>query len=102
MVGVLSLNKGLLPFGSFCTSCFFAMMITVYVIRSLDGSRYTGISKDVNIRLAEHNSGRNRYTKAHMPWAIEYVEQHEGWQQAREREKYLKSAAGKRWLQSRM
>jgi len=27
-------------------------------------------------RLKEHNSGKNRYTKANLPWEIVYTEQH--------------------------
>ena len=74
-------------------------MITVYVLRSLkDNARYTGMAKDVNNRLTEHNAGKNRYTKTHRPWIIIYTEQHPDWNTARVREKYLKSAAGKRWL----
>ena len=74
-------------------------MITVYVIQSLkDGTWYTGMAKDVTLRLKDHNSGRNMFTKGHLPWKIIYTEQHPSWVEARVREKYLKSAAGKTWL----
>jgi len=49
-------------------------------------------------RLNEHNTGKNRYTKAHIPWEIIYTETHPDWATARVREKYLKSTAGKKWL----
>ncbi len=75
-------------------------MITVYVIESLfDQTRYTGITKNVNNRLHEHNSGKNRFTKGHRPWKIIYTEDHPDWETARKKEKYLKSAAGKKWLE---
>jgi len=46
-------------------------MITVYVIKSLlDKTWYTGIAIDEIKRLKEHNSGKNRFTKGHMPWEI--------------------------------
>jgi len=71
-------------------------VITVYVIQSLkDGTWYTGMAKDVALRLKDHNSGRNRFTKGHLPWKIIYTEQLPSWAEARVREKYLKSAAGK-------
>ena len=50
------------------------------------------------VRLKEHNEGKNRFTKGHLPWKIIYTEKHPDWATARQREKYLKSAAGKKWL----
>ena len=74
-------------------------MITVYVIESLqDETWYTGIAIDAVARLKEHNAGKNRFTKGHRPWKIIYTETQSDWMSARQREKYLKSAAGKKWL----
>jgi len=74
-------------------------MVTVYVIESLsDKTWYTGMTLNVIRRLQEHNSGKNRFTKGHLPWEIIYSEDHPDWETARKREKYLKSAAGKNWL----
>jgi len=74
-------------------------MITVYVIESLsDYTWYTGMAKNALHRLAEHNSGKNRFTKGHLPWKIIYTELHPDWETARKREKYLKSSAGKIWV----
>ena len=74
-------------------------MVTVYVLLSLkDKATYVGMAIDVTNRLKEHNSGKNRYTKAHLPWKIIYTEEHPDWSTARIREKYLKSTAGKNWL----
>ncbi|HLP39390.1 GIY-YIG nuclease family protein [Lacibacter sp.] len=74
-------------------------MIVVYVIESLtDNTSYTGMAKDAEHRLMEHNAGKNRFTKGHRPWKIIYTETHLDWASTRSREKYLKSAAGKRWL----
>ena len=78
---------------------FFAFMVTVYVLISLkDEATYVGMALDAAKRLKEHNSGKNRYTKAHLPWKIIYTEEHPDWAAARIREKYLKSTAGKNWL----
>ena len=49
-------------------------------------------------RLAEHNGGKNRFTKDHRPWKIVFMETHPDWATARKKEKYLKSTAGKSWL----
>ncbi len=74
-------------------------MAYVYVLKSLlDGARYTGIALDPYARLKEHNNGKNRYTKGHLPWQIVYTEELPDWKAAREREVYLKSAAGRKWL----
>ena len=56
------------------------------------------MAKDANARLKEHNNGKNRFTKGHLPWQLIYTEVHPNWESARKREKYLKSAAGKTWL----
>jgi putative endonuclease len=74
-------------------------MVTVYVLLSLkDKATYVGMALSATSRLKEHNSGKNRYTKAHIPWKIIYTEQFPDWATARIREKYLKSTAGKNWL----
>jgi predicted GIY-YIG superfamily endonuclease len=76
-------------------------MVEVYVIESsTDQTWYTGMALNVQKRLADHNAGKNRFTKGHLPWQIIYLEIHPDWQTAREREKYLKSAAGKIWLRN--
>lgn len=74
-------------------------MATVYAIESLtDKTWYTGKALDAEKRLREHNTGKNRFTKGHMPWQIIFTETQTDWQSARMREKYVKSAAGKKWL----
>lgn len=72
----------------------------VYVIESLsDQTWYTGIAINAMNRLNEHNSGKNRFTKGHRPWKLIFIEEHPDWKAARIKEKYLKTAAGKKWLQ---
>lgn len=62
-------------------------MITVYVLLSLkDSATYVGMASDATKRLKEHNHGKNRYTKGHIPWKIIYTEQHPDWASARVRE----------------
>ena len=78
---------------------YFYLMVNVYVLFSLkDQATYVGMAIDELARLKAHNSGKNRYTKAHIPWTIVYTEQFPDWISARVREKYLKSTAGKKWL----
>jgi putative endonuclease len=40
----------------------------VYILRCGDGSLYTGIAKDVALRLRQHQAGRaSRYTRSRLP-----------------------------------
>jgi len=48
----------------------------VYVVRCADGSLYTGIAKDVDRRLEQHNAGTaSRYTRSRLPVVLEYQEE---------------------------
>jgi predicted GIY-YIG superfamily endonuclease len=47
----------------------------VYLVRCGDGSLYTGITKDVNRRLKQHNAGTaSRYTRSRLPIMLVYQE----------------------------
>jgi len=74
-------------------------MYNLYVLLSeVSGRTYTGITDNLERRLKEHNSGRHVYTKRYVPWKIIYTETLIDRSEAREREKYFKSAAGRRLL----
>jgi putative endonuclease len=74
------------------------LMHFVYVLYSAKFDRsYVGMTKNVKQRLSQHNSGMNTSTKAFVPWEVVHVEIYETQIEARDREKYLKSAAGRRW-----
>jgi len=43
----------------------------VYIARCTDGSLYTGIARDIELRLQAHNAGRGaRYTRGRGPLAL--------------------------------
>ena len=47
----------------------------IYILRCADGSLYTGITKDLDRRLEQHNAGTaSRYTRGRLPVIIEYQE----------------------------
>ncbi len=49
----------------------------IYMVRCADNSIYTGIAKDVERRILEHNSGDTsgaKYTKARRPVELVYQE----------------------------
>jgi putative endonuclease len=70
----------------------------VYILISQkDNSQYIGLSQDTEERLKEHNAGRVKSTKSKRPWSLLYKELCATRLDARKREKYLKSAAGRRF-----
>jgi putative endonuclease len=69
----------------------------VYIVRCADGTLYTGISNDVERRVAQHNEGKGaRYTRGRRPVSLAYVEEAASKSAASKREaaiKYLPRAA---------
>lgn len=48
----------------------------VYMLQCADGSLYTGIARDMERRLAQHNAGRGaKYTRSRVPVTLYYKEQ---------------------------
>ncbi len=77
-------------------------MFYAYILRSLkDGSYYYGHTEDVKDRLLVHNSGKQRYTKGHIPYTIHYTEEFKTRKEAMSREKFFKSIEGYNWLKSK-
>jgi putative endonuclease len=74
-------------------------MYFVYILKSLNFAKtYTGITDDLERRLIQHNRGYHFYTKRYLPWRIIFSEKHSDRISARKKEKYLKSAAGRKWI----
>lgn len=64
----------------------------VYVVRCRDGSLYTGISTDVDARVARHNDGSGaRYTRARRPVRLLYTERKRNRSYALRREAAIKA-----------
>ena len=75
----------------------------VYVLRSAkDGQFYVGLTRDLRGRLAAHNSGQVPSTKNRVPLELIYWEGCLNESDAAQREKYLKSAWGKRYIKGRL
>ncbi|MBK8882532.1 MAG: GIY-YIG nuclease family protein [Bacteroidales bacterium] len=74
-------------------------MYYVYVLRSIPfGNLYKGFCTNLESRLAEHNAGKTKSTKHYVPWEIVYYESFDSKDEAISRERYFKSAAGRRYL----
>lgn len=75
----------------------------VYVLRSLtDNQLYVGLTNNLPARLATHNAGLVSSTKNRTPLELIYWEGCLNRSDAAQREKYLKSAWGKRYLKTRL
>jgi len=75
----------------------------VYVLRSQKNDEwYTGSTTDLRKRFRQHNDGKSGYTRKNKPYEIIYYEACINEQDARLREKYLKSGMGKRYLKNRL
>lgn len=63
----------------------------VYILRCADGTLYTGITKDIDRRLDQHNAGTaSRYTRCRLPVRLEYQENQSGQSPALKRELAIK------------
>lgn len=78
-------------------------MFYTYVLQNKkDKKWYTGLCNDLRKRFNEHNSNKVRSTKGRGPFKLIYYEACLNEQDARSREKYLKTGIGKRYLKNRL
>jgi len=78
-------------------------MFYTYVLQSVkDGKWYTGYSKDLRKRFEEHNRQKVFSTKGRGPFQLIYYEACINEDDAKARERYLKSGMGKRYLKNRL
>lgn len=74
-----------------------------YLLQSdVDKQFYTGFTTNLENRLSMHNSGKVASTKSRTPFKLVYFEACLNEQDARARERYLKSGMGKRYLKNRI
>ncbi|MEM9142641.1 MAG: GIY-YIG nuclease family protein [Bacteroidota bacterium] len=74
-------------------------MYFVYVLYSAKFIKtYIGITRSAEKRIIEHNGKKSNYTSKYVPWKVIHVESYGTRTEARKREKYLKSSAGRRWM----
>lgn len=75
----------------------------VYVLPSVpDQQFYVGLTSDVAARLRMHNAGLVSSTKPRTPFELVYWEGCLNRSDAAQREKYLKTTWGKRYLKARL
>ncbi|MBL7909466.1 MAG: GIY-YIG nuclease family protein [Bacteroidia bacterium] len=67
-----------------------------------EGSFYKGHCEDLKKRIQQHNSGTTLSIKNKIPYEIAYFEEFALRTEAIKREKYFKSAAGRKFLKSKI
>ena len=78
-------------------------MYYTYVLQSFqDGKYYTGFTKDLKLRVEQHNKGLVESTKHRRPFKLIYYEACLDRKDATKREKYLKTFHGKMYLGKRL
>jgi putative endonuclease len=76
-------------------------MYYVYLLKSkIANFYYKGFCNNLEKRLLEHNSGMTKSNKGYAPFDIVYFEKCINIEEALKKEKYWKSAAGRRYLKS--
>ena len=71
----------------------------VYAISSLERNYiYVGLTDNIERRLSEHNTGKNKTTKPYSPFVVIYFEECSSRIEAWIKEKYFKSGCGKEKL----
>ena len=63
---------------------------------------YKGHCQDLQKRISQHNSGMTESIKPYIPFKLVYFEEFETEKDAIDREKYFKSAAGRRFLKKKL
>jgi putative endonuclease len=76
-------------------------MYYVYVLKS-PKQFYIGSTSDLKRRFNEHKSNLSKSTKNRGPWKIVYYEASQSMKDSLKREKYLKTAWGRRYLKTRL
>jgi putative endonuclease len=68
------------------------MPFYVYILKCCDGSFYTGYTKNLEERTRLHQNGKGaKYTKAHKPKSVAYVENFDSRGNAMRREREIKN-----------
>ncbi|SFT72619.1 putative endonuclease [Algoriphagus locisalis] len=78
-------------------------MFYAYVLKSEKYEYfYKGHCQDLEKRLAQHNSGMTKSIRPYIPFSIVYFEGFESLSEAIQREKYFKTASGRKFLKKVM
>ena len=78
-------------------------MYCAYVLKSVEHDYfYKGHCENLELRLKQHNSGMTHSIRPYIPFRVVYFEQFETAEEAIAREKYFKTAPGRRYLKKKL
>jgi putative endonuclease len=78
-------------------------MYFAYILKSIGHEYfYKGHCQDLEKRIQQHNSGMTESIRPYIPFKLVYSEEFETEREAITREKYFKSAAGRRFLKNKL
>ena len=69
--------------------------VYILVSRTNPDRNYTGLTRNLERRLNEHNSGMNAHTSKHRPWRLETAIAFRSQPKASAFERYLKTHSGR-------
>jgi len=74
------------------------MSFSVYILRCVDKTLYTGVAKDVKKRIEEHNTHERgaKYTRARRPVELVYTKEYENRSEAQKEECRIKNSPAKK------
>ena len=78
-------------------------MYYVYILKSkITDFYYKGFCEDLQKRLRQHNAGMTKSNKPYIPFEIKYYEICNTIEEAIKKEKYWKTAAGRKYLKDKI
>ena len=91
------------PLSSFAKATDDSLVYYVYILQSSKSNiLYCGFTRDLRNRIEEHNSGKTKFTKGHIPWKLVWYSAFKDKQKAKDFELYLKSGSGKAFAYKRL
>jgi len=77
-------------------------MYYVYILQLKNKQLYTGVTKNIKRRIAEHKRGNSKFTQQRLPVRLIHYEAYLVKEDAKRREKYLKTTEGKYFLKQQL
>lgn len=78
-------------------------MYFVYILQSICGAHfYTGLTENLETRLAAHNRGQVRHTSNYRPWRVRTYVAFDERTRASQFERYLKTGSGQAFSSKRL
>ena len=76
------------------------MIFHVYILYSPAKDKYyEGSCEDMDVRLGQHNAGRNKSTRYGVPWELKKVENYTTRSDALQRESFIKRMKSRKFIE---